>query len=1359
MPIVERLFTEIKPAGSYDFEPPKPLSVYFSRPAIVVLGDPGAGKTTSFEVAAKAEPDAEYVQIRDFIALSTERWRNKVLYLDGLDEQRARTKDGATALDQIRSKLDELGCPLFRLSCRAADWYGSSDIERLTLVSHDKTVTALTLEPLTEQDIVAIAGEKVSDAQSFIESAKHHGVYELLTNPLSLDLFLKVIVEDGDWPSTRLKLYERACMILAKENNKEHTEVLPYNVTTEVIVNAAGYLSAVLLCGGSQGIALAEQSANQGFPFIGDLSSKQDELRLAARRRIFRAEGYERVVPTHRTIAEFVAARYFANSIREGLPIGRVISLITANDGCTLSDLRGLFAWLACLCPEHAESLIPKDPFGVVLYGDPAALSLTAKKMVIKNLVDLARRNPWFRSAENWASRPLGGLASQDMESIFREIIEYPSQHPVALSCVLDAIRYGTPLPGLGDLLLDVVRDEKRREYLRVDALQAFIHACPYRTSDLVQLLEDINGNHIKDDDNGLRGNLLHALYPAVIGVPQILDYLVGEHANIYNDYNRFLDDYLLETTNSQQIPELLDGVVKSNFLQISEECFSCKRFVGNLLASALANYGETVSVDRLYAWVMITVDENGTKLIESDKSQEIIEWFKSRSATVAQMFFHLVTIVTPDRVTYEEYRLRSVLSGLSYPEGLAQRMLEQAVVEQNVQKAEFLFKKAVQFSYQGDRRDAPSLDDLFAFVGKHLPFRGVLESLLFSPLTAQYIKLQIQHIEHERQHKSKRVAFIENIKTKIDKVRSGEDVDSLAVMANIYFGLYTDVNRTLLPGDRLIAMAGDELAGAAVEGFNYIVRKIPLHTPRQVGELHAESSRHYTYGIVILAAMDMLATCSIEGLLTLPDGNLQTALTYHYVISTGGEREWINLILTKRPALAAEAMGAFWRPHFEKNVTDIPGLHSFAHDDKMGEVAKLQAPLLLRENPNCSEQNLRYLMRAALLHVEHKLLLNLVVDILSQRGLVRGMQRVCWLSAGYILSADKFQMKVVKYVNEDRKKVARLLDFISQVGLDLLKKKPSDIAFLISIIGSVLPPYAGNESEWVHDIFAEEDQARYIEGLLTLLGNDISREATRALTDLHANPALASWRESIAQKRATQIQQRREAEFRYPTVAQVIVTLQGGQPSNAADLQALLMDNLKTINEELRHGLTDGYKAFWNLDSHGRTTNPIPENDCRDRFLDLIRPRLLRLGVNAEPEGHYAQDKRADIKALFGPMNIPIEIKRHYHPALWTAPVEQLQKLYVRDPGTQDRGIYLVFWFGIKVRNVPKPPRGIVRPTTFTELQTALQNIIPEQDRALIEAIVIDCSSNLKEHKVVKKKISARSKGRKKSKLKTRQR
>ena len=96
----------------------------------VLIGEPGAGKTTTFKSEA-AKVGAIWVPVRKFRTLDDPEWRGKTLFLDGLDETRAGTTDGRTPLDEVRTKLYRLGCPRFRLSCRWADWLAANDRERL----------------------------------------------------------------------------------------------------------------------------------------------------------------------------------------------------------------------------------------------------------------------------------------------------------------------------------------------------------------------------------------------------------------------------------------------------------------------------------------------------------------------------------------------------------------------------------------------------------------------------------------------------------------------------------------------------------------------------------------------------------------------------------------------------------------------------------------------------------------------------------------------------------------------------------------------------------------------------------------------------------------------------------------------------------------------------------------------------------------------------------------------------------------------------------------------------------------------------------------------------------------------------
>ena len=105
--IVPRTCTELT-----DRRESRNLSDFLDEPAYVLLGDPGSGKTTTFQTERARLGDAALqIKARDFITLDPknhQEWRGKTLFIDGLDEVRAVRSNVSTPFDDIRGRLDAL---------------------------------------------------------------------------------------------------------------------------------------------------------------------------------------------------------------------------------------------------------------------------------------------------------------------------------------------------------------------------------------------------------------------------------------------------------------------------------------------------------------------------------------------------------------------------------------------------------------------------------------------------------------------------------------------------------------------------------------------------------------------------------------------------------------------------------------------------------------------------------------------------------------------------------------------------------------------------------------------------------------------------------------------------------------------------------------------------------------------------------------------------------------------------------------------------------------------------------------------------------------------------------------------------
>ena len=260
-------------------------------------------------------------------------------------------------------------------------------------------------------------------------------------------------------------------------------------------------------------------------------------------------------------MAEFLGARHVARLIEAGLPgrrlpSRRALALIVGGDGTVVTALRGFSGWLAalCRCSGVRRELIDRDPVGVALYGDAAGFSTDDKRRLLRAMHRDASRLVEYPSSSGSRS-----FVTADLEPALREILADPDRGREQQSFVVFVLRAAAaPLPGVSELLLDIVRDGGRHPDVRAAALDAFIRTAPAgqdREAALVILLDEVHRGIVPDPDGELRQTLLSHLFPDSVPASCVLEYLTEE-----GDRKRFWHS-LPERATDADVIVLLDSL------------------------------------------------------------------------------------------------------------------------------------------------------------------------------------------------------------------------------------------------------------------------------------------------------------------------------------------------------------------------------------------------------------------------------------------------------------------------------------------------------------------------------------------------------------------------------------------------------------------------------------------------------------------------------------------------------------------------------------------------------------------------------------------------------------------------------
>ncbi len=1303
----------------------KSLSEWRDLDAYVLLGDPGAGKTEALKAEAAAE-GTSVVRAADFVVGARPESQG-TYFIDAIDEDNG----GGTVLSQLRSLLIAMGRPRVRLSCREIDWKGQIDAEDFGAVVRGGAITVLHLEPLSDDDIRSILTARldgVDDVDRFLERARARSIDEWLHNPMLLDM---VIAADagGDWGSTKRDVYEAACRKFAAEaNNRRKRSPLPGQV--EQTLRDAGLLCALLLLGNKPFVSSELDPAPDAGLRITEIPEEigVTDARTALASNLFTTRN-GRSSWLHKTIAEYLAARSIAELIDKGLvPLGRVLALMQGIDGKPVTTLRGLFAWLTVHRVADRPRMIAIDPLGIVINGDVAALTTSERRDVLNRLRAEAAADPWFRSDNNWGAHPFGPLATRDLESVFREHLESTAKSPaesVFRGCVLDALRYGQPMPGLATHLERLVLDTRARQSNRERAYEAWKHNAGFDPVKARAWL-DMLAARSSWVDREVASCVLEDLYPDHIGPRDVFD---CNRPQMQGREFRFWSDSLLKLSRAEHIADLADAWLARR-PKSGENWSPLWLRSPELLARVLDCEGDRASTQRLHDWLGMCLVDQAYSWIRGDQAgREVRAWLEKRPVqmkAIVEYAYSLANVGVERRrdLFWAEERLH----GARRPRDWLYWMLGLAEATDDEAMARDCFNNvAVTATRLSGDWDIPSLSEVEAWISRNTakwPRAPKWLEEARKPRSDEKRRLE----EQARAKEQGAQAVDERAKRKlalalyVAELMKGSPNDGfLGRVARVHeTNDFVDVVGDS-PEERLKDFLVDEgMAAVALDAIERVLSRADLPDVEDILALNRKGEFHPIRPAVLLAAKRAHAK-STDAALRWSVALSQKLFAFHLTGGIGAPA-WVDTLVERRAADVAPIYidYASWWLKRRGNIA-ITGLRQLNRNDAYDRLARLVLPRLLPDFPLKASKEARRELDQNLLPALRLLDPNVAASIVRKKLAAKGMdpmQRVSWLVANLRYGDDSSGPALVKWIGTNPRRLNAFVESLREQRIPARYSsnlEPRTLAKLFELLAPGADPIWGasretNLAHWPLQALASSD--RY--------------EVARAeLSRLASMPALARWHDAIQGAMHEQVATARERSYVVPTPRDVALALANRTPAGPADLQALVIQALDDIEQKARGDSAYLLRWFWKDDrSDGKS-----ENECRDVLKDLLELRLNPQQVSAELEVHAAARKRMDLRATViangKEWRLPIEAKIESNTKLWTAWHDQLERLYTNDPKSQGYGIYLVFWFGLRPR---KSPEGEAA-TSARQMREMLEARIPQADRARSRVVVMDFS------------------------------
>lgn len=541
----------------YTDRQPRPLSQLSEIPVVILLGEPGIGKSTALKqeflrLQASGEAclykelnqyyDASQLIVDVFNSEELQGWRQDsdrlTLLLDSLDECSLTIPNVVRILiSQLKAlPKDRLS---FRLTCRTADWpaHFTQELRELWLNKGGapEPIDVFELAPLRQKDIICAAQDYCLDGEAFSEEVQLKEIQPLASHPSTLNMLLSLFGRSTGLPKRQSELYQLGCETLADERNvfRKRESRHAGKLSARQRMTVAGRIAAQMIfshrsaiwCGDGWEAEAADLTERD---IVGDLEHADGQdfyldshaLGESIQCALFSGRGEKRVGFAHQSYLEFLAAWYLQS---RGLDFKRTLPLLLHPDDHRIPPQHAETAiWLAALDGEVFTALIETEPL-LLLRADLSDTNDKQKAQLTATLLQAFSTKTEFdrdlRLRQHYRKLAHPSLADQLRPIILDEGASY------AVRNVAMEIAAACEIKGLLDELVALALNGSENHHLRSSATRAAVTLANDNQLPLLRAIALSKADNDPEDD--LKAIVIPTLWPSLFSTKEIFEVIL----------------------------------------------------------------------------------------------------------------------------------------------------------------------------------------------------------------------------------------------------------------------------------------------------------------------------------------------------------------------------------------------------------------------------------------------------------------------------------------------------------------------------------------------------------------------------------------------------------------------------------------------------------------------------------------------------------------------------------------------------------------------------------------------------------------------------------------------------------------